>query len=102
MGTEDSKKSELHLGAETNLQVMSTKIIATTDTLTLFSSNGNVCQLTVRVHADLSKIPEEYHRSFVNMFSAKYLGRISHSEDILSYHDGTQKKKWYEFWKTVK
>jgi hypothetical protein len=101
MTTEDAKKTELNLGSGANLEVVSTKLITTVDQLILFGPEGDTHQLNIRIEADLSNIPEEYHHAFLNMFSAKYLGRVTYVENVLSEHD-KPKRKWYEFWKIIR
>lgn len=101
MNTEDSKKTELILGSGNSINVVSSKLITTTDLLVLFGPGGNTHELNIRIEADLSKLPEEYHQAFLNMFTAKYLGRVTYVEDVLSEHENP-KRKWYEFWKVIK
>jgi len=101
MSTEDSKKTELILGSGNILNIVSSKLVTTTDHLVLFGPGGATHELNIRIEADLSKIPDEYHQAFLNMFSAKYLGRVTYVEDALSEHENP-KRKWYEFWKIIK
>jgi hypothetical protein len=102
MSRKNSKTTELYLGSGANLELVSTKVLSTTDNLILYGPSGDNYELQIKIEGDLSNIPEEYHQAFLNMFSAKYLGRVSYTENILTDHDNPPKRKWYEFWKIIK
>ena len=55
--------------------------------------------LSVEISADFYTIPEEYQEVFLNMMSAKYLGRVSFGDNPFSQCVPAPKRKWYQFWK---
>ncbi len=56
--------------------------------------------LNVDISADFGTIPKEYHEVFLNMVSAKYLGRVSFGDNPFSQCQPAPKRKWYQFWKS--
>jgi hypothetical protein len=95
----NKKDTEINLGGGYNLDLRSAKIVNTHQTLYLTTPDSGTLTLSVNISADFDGIPEEYHEVFLNMLSAKYLGRVSFGDNPFSQCQPAPKRKWYQFWK---
>jgi len=96
----NKKETEINLGSGNNLEMKSSRLVKTYQTLYLITENKGTLSLSVEISADFDSIPEEYHEVFLNMMSAKYLGRVSFGDNPFSQCQPAPKRKWYEFWKS--
>jgi hypothetical protein len=94
-----NKETEINLGSGNNLEMMSSRLVKTYQTLYLITEDKGTLSLSVEISADFDSIPEEYQEVFLNMMSAKYLGRVSFGDNPFSQCQPTPKRKWWQFWK---
>jgi len=94
-----NKETEINLGSGNNLEMKSSRLVNTHETLYLTTPDKGTLSLSVEVSADFDTIPEEYQEVFLNMMSAKYLGRVSFGDNPFSQCQPAPKKRWYQFWK---
>lgn len=92
------KQSEIYLGND-YLNVKTSQLIETRNLLRLKTSEDRYQTLEVKISADFSSIPEEYHEVFLNIMSAKYLDTVSFGDNPFSKCLPIPKKKWWQFWK---
>jgi hypothetical protein len=97
MSTKQNK--EVFLGGGHNLNMRSSNLVSTLQTLTLLTNTHGSIQLSVDIQADFNSIPEEYHEVFLNMMSAKYLGVVSFGDNPFSQCLPAPKKRWWQIWK---
>lgn len=97
MSTKKSK--EIFLGMGANLNVETAQLVTVYDTVSLHTLNNDWINLNVKIEADLSNVPEKYHEVFLNILSAKYVGKVSFGENPFSRCVPEPKKRWWEFWK---
>jgi hypothetical protein len=95
-----NKETEINLGSGNNLEMRSSRLVKTYQTLYLITEDKATPSLNVEISADFDTIPEEYHEVFLNMMSAKYLGRVSFGDNPFSQCQPAPKRKWYQFWKS--
>jgi hypothetical protein len=95
-----NKETEINLGSGNNLEMRSSRLVNTFQTLYLNTEDKGTLSLSVEISADFDSIPEEYHEVFLNMMSAKYLGRVSFGDNPFSQCQPAPKRKWYQFWKS--
>ena len=95
----NKKETEINLGGGFNLEMKSARIVNTHQTLYLTTEDKGTLSLSVEISADFDSIPEEYQEVFLNMMSAKYLGRVSFGDNPFSQCQPAPKRKWYQFWK---
>lgn len=95
----NKKEAEINLGGGLNLNMKSTRTVTAHETLYLMTSDKGTLALNVNVSADFDTIPEEYQEVFMNMMSAKYLGRVSFGDNPFSQCLPTPKRRWWQFWK---
>jgi hypothetical protein len=95
-----NKETEINLGGGSNLDMRSVRIVETHQTLYLTTTDKGTLTLSVNISADFGTLPEEYHEVFLNMISAKYLGRVSFGDNPFSQCQPAPKRKWYQFWKS--
>ena len=95
-----NKETEINLGSGNNLEMRSSRLVKTYQTLYLITEDKGTVSLSVEISADFDTIPEEYQEVFLNMMSAKYLGRVSFGDNPFSQCQPTPKRKWYQFWKS--
>lgn len=93
------KKKDIFLGLGANLNIETASIVTIYDTVSLHTLNDEWIPLDVKIQADLSEIPEQYHEVFLNILSSKYLGKVSFGENPFSKCVPEPKKKWWQFWK---
>lgn len=91
--------SEIYLGNGSNLTVQTSKNIELRETLILLNGSTEPFQLDIKIIADFSTIPEQYHEVFLNMMTAKYYGKTSFGDNPFSQCLPPKKKKWYHFWR---
>jgi len=94
-----NKETEINLGSGNNLEMRSSRLVKTYQTLYLITEDKGTLSLSVEISADFDSIPEEYQEVFLNMMSTKYLGRVSFGDNPFSQCQPTPKRKWYQFWK---
>ena len=92
-------KGEIYLGGGANLIMNTSKLVTCYETLTLIVNGKGGIPLEIKIQADFDSIPEEYHEVFLNMMSAKYLGRVSFGDNPFSQCQPAPKRKWWQFWK---
>ena len=95
----NKKETEINLGSGFNLEMKSVRMVNTHQTLYLTTEDKGTLALSVEISADFDSIPEEYQEVFLNMMSAKYLGRVSFGDNPFSQCQPIPKRKWYQFWK---
>jgi len=95
-----NKETEINLGSGKNMEMKSSRLVTTYQTLYLITEDKGTPSLSVEISADFDTIPEEYHEVFLNMMSAKYLGRVSFGDNPFSQCQPAPKRKWYQFWKS--
>jgi hypothetical protein len=95
-----NKETEINLGSGNNLEMRSSRLVKTYQTLYLITEDKGTVSLSVEISADFDTIPEEYQEVFLNMMSAKYLGRVSFGDNPFSQCQPTPKRKWYQFWRS--
>ena len=93
------KETEINLGAGNNLEMRSSRLVRTHETLYLTTADKGTLSLSVEITGDFDSIPEEYQEVFLNMMSAKYLGRVSFGDNPFSQCVPIPKKRWWQFWK---
>lgn len=93
------KKKDIFLGLGANLNIETASMVTIHDTVSLHTLTDDWIPLDVTIQADLSEIPEQYHEVFLNILSAKYLGKVSFGENPFSKCVPEPKKKWWQFWK---
>jgi hypothetical protein len=96
----NKKETEINLGSGNNLEMRSSRLVKTYQTLYLITEDKGTLSLSVEISADFDSIPEEYHEVFLNMMSAKYLSRVSFGDNPFSQCQPAPKRKWYQFWKS--
>jgi ABC-type transporter MlaC component len=95
----NKRSKEIFLGMGPNLNIETAELVTVYDTVALHTLNNDFIQLNVKIQADLSEVPEKYHEVFLNILSAKYVGKVSFGENPFSQCVPEPKKKWWQFWK---
>ena len=95
----NKKETEINLGSGFNLEMKSARMVNTHQTLYLTTEDKGTLSLSVEISADFDSIPEEYQEVFLNMMSAKYLGRVSFGDNPFSQCQPAPKRKWWQIWK---
>jgi hypothetical protein len=95
-----NKETEINLGSGNNLEMRSSRLVKTYQTLYLITEDKGTLSLSVEISADFDTIPEEYQEVFLNMMSAKYLSRVSFGDNPFSQCQPAPKRKWYQFWRS--
>ena len=96
-----NKDSEIYLGGGNNLEMKSSQIVRTHQTLYLTTEDKGTLSLSVEISADFDNVPQEYQEVFLNMMSAKYLGRVSFGDNPFSQCQPIPKRRWWQFWKKL-
>jgi hypothetical protein len=96
----NKKETEINLGSGNNLEMRSSRLVNTYQTLYLITEDKGTLSLSVEISADFDSIPEEYQEVFLNMMSAKYLGRVSFGDNPFSQCQPAPKRKWWQIWKS--
>jgi hypothetical protein len=92
-------KGEIYLGGGNNLLMTTSKLVTCHEVLTLVVNGKGGIPLEVKIQADFSTIPEEYHEVFLNMLASKYCKTVSFGDNPFSRCLPTPKRRWYQFWK---
>ena len=92
-------KGEIYLGGGNNLLMTTSKLVTCHEVLTLVVNGKGGIPLEVKIQADFSTVPEEYHEVFLNMLASKYCKTVSFGDNPFSKCLPTPKKRWYQFWK---
>lgn len=90
---------EIFLGAGKNIDVRSSRLVKTYQTLYLMTEDKGTIALNIDISADFDSVPEEYQEVFLNMISARYLGRVSFGDNPFSQCLPAPKRKWWQIWK---
>jgi hypothetical protein len=96
----NKKETEIFLGSGNNMEMKSSQLVKTYQTLYLMTEDKGTLSLSVEISADFNNVPEEYQEVFLNMLSAKYLGRVSFGDNPFSQCQPAPKRKWWQFWKS--
>ena len=94
-----NNEKEINLGNGNNLEMRSSQLVKTHQTLYLTTEDKGTLTLSIDIIADFDSIPEEYREVFLNMMAAKYLGRVSFGDNPFSQCQPVPKRKWYQFWR---
>ena len=94
----EKNNNEIYLGGG-HLNIQSASYVQTYNSLQLITIDDGAIELNVEIKADFSKIPENYHEVFLNIFSSKYVGTVSFGDNPFSICKPAPKRKWYQFWK---
>lgn len=94
------KENDIFMGDGQHLNIQSSQSLQTFNSLKLFTIEDGVIELNIEIKADFSKIPTKYQEVFLNMFSSKYIGTVSFSDNPFSSCIPIKKRKWYQFWKS--
>jgi len=92
-------KGEIYLGGGNNLLMTTSKLVTCHEVLTLVVNGKGGIPLEVKIQADFSTVPEEYHEVFLNMLASKYCKTVSFGDNPFSKCLPTPKKRWFQFWK---
>ena len=92
-------KGEIYLGSGNNLLMTTSKLVTCHEVLTLVVNGKGGIPLEVKIQADFSTVPEEYHEVFLNMLASKYCKIVSFGDNPFSKCLPTPKKRWFQFWK---
>ena len=92
-------KGEIYLGGGNNLLMTTSKLVTCHEVLTLVVNGKGGIPLEVKIQADFSTVPEEYHEVFLNMLASKYCKTVSFGDNPFSRCLPTPKRRWYQFWK---
>jgi hypothetical protein len=92
-------KGEIYLGGGNNLLMTTSKLVTCHEVLTLIVNGKGGIPLEVKIQADFSTVPEEYHEVFLNMLASKYCKTVSFGDNPFSRCLPTPKRRWYQFWK---
>lgn len=94
-----NKETEIFLGAGNNLEMKTSQLVLTHQTLYLITEDKGALALNIDISADFGTIPKEYHEVFLNMIAARYLGRVSFGDNPFSQCVPIPKRRWWQFWK---
>jgi hypothetical protein len=95
----NKNETEINLGSGNNLEMKSSQLVKTNQTLYLTTEDKGTLSLSVDIIADFDTIPEEYQEVFLNMMAARYLGRVSFGDNPFSQCLPIPKRRWWQFWK---
>jgi hypothetical protein len=93
------KEEEIYLGGGNNLEMKSSRLVRTHQTLYLTTEDKGTLSLSVEISADFDTIPENYQEVFLNIMASRYLGRVSFGDNPFSQCVPTPKRRWWQFWK---
>ena len=93
------KKKDIFEGMSSSLNIETSQLVTIHDYVSLYTLNNDLIGLDVKIEADLSNIPDEYHEVFLNILAARYLGRVSFGENPFSKCIPAPRKRWWQFWK---
>lgn len=81
-----------------NVVIKTSNVVSLSEHFALLTPTGTL-DLKVDIHADLENIPFEYHETFVNILTAKYLNKVSFGDNPFSRCYPPITRKWWQFWK---
>jgi hypothetical protein len=93
------KEAEIYLGGGNNLEMKSSRLVRTHQTLYLTTEDKGTLSLSVEISADFDTIPENYQEVFLNIMASRYLGRVSFGDNPFSQCVPAPKRRWWQFWK---
>jgi hypothetical protein len=93
------KQQEIHFGLGSHLNIQTSHLVSLHETLMLIDGSKEPIELDVKIEADLSTIPEQYHEVFLNMMASKYYNKASFGDNPFSKCLPVVKKRWWKFWK---
>ena len=94
-----NKETEINLGSGNNMEMKSSQLVKTNQTLYLTTEDKGTLALSIDIIADFDSIPEEYQEVFLNMMAARYLGRVSFGDNPFSQCLPIPKRRWWQIWK---
>lgn len=86
-----------NLGGD-HISVKASSVVKIKEGFVIFTVDGPI-DLNVDITADLADVPLKYHEIFVNTLTAKYLNKVSYSDNPFSKCQPIKKRNWWEFWK---
>ena len=92
-------KQEIHIGYGSHLNVQTSQLVELRETLALMNGSKEPIELEVKILADFSTIPEQYHEVFLNIMTSKYYSKVSFGDNPFSQCVPVTKKRWWQFWK---
>jgi hypothetical protein len=95
----NKKEAEIYFGGGNNLEMKSSRLVRTYQTLYLTTEDKGTISLGVEICADFDTIPENYQEVFLNIMAARYLGRVSFGDNPFSQCVPAPKRRWWQFWK---
>jgi hypothetical protein len=93
------KEAEIYFGGGNNLEMKSSRLVRTYQTLYLTTEDKGTISLSVEISADFDTIPENYQEVFLNIMASRYLGRVSFGDNPFSQCVPAPKRRWWQFWK---
>jgi hypothetical protein len=93
------KKQDIHIGFGSHLNIQTSQLVSLHETLVLLTGSKEPIELDVKIEADFSNIPEQYHEVFLNMMTSKYYSKVSFGDNPFSKCLPSKKKKWWQIWK---
>jgi hypothetical protein len=95
----NKRDTEINFGGGHNLEMKSSQLVKTHQTLYLTTEDRGTLSLSVEISADFDSIPSEYQEVFFNMIAAKYLNKVSFGDNPFSQCLPIPKRRWWQFWK---
>ena len=93
-------KQEIHIGYGSHLNVQTSQLVELRETLALMNGSKEPIELEVKILADFSTIPNQYHEVFLNIMTSKYYSKVSFGDNPFSQCVPAVKKRWWQFWKS--
>ena len=93
-------KQEIHIGYGSHLNVQTSQLVELRETLALMNGSKEPIELEVKILADFSTIPNQYHEVFLNIMTSKYYSKVSFGDNPFSQCLPPTKKRWWQFWKS--
>jgi hypothetical protein len=91
--------NNIYLGGGSNYTVQASQNVELRETLTLLNGSTEPLELDIKIIADFSSIPEQYHEVFLNMMTSRYYRQASFGDNPFSQCLPPKRKKWWQFWK---
>ena len=96
------EEGEFHIGDGRYLIMKTSSVVQMKDQLKLMTGDGKGITLDIEIKADFDKIPSEYYQLFCQMMMVRYGGTINVWDTTQPFSKPEiNKKKWYQFWKSV-
>ena len=93
------QQQEIHIGLGSHLNVQTSQLVELHETLSLMNGSREPIELDIKILADFSTIPEQYHEVFLNMMTSRYYNKTSFGDNPFSQCLPAPKKRWWQFWK---